>query len=70
MAIVLIIVIALSLFAIVEAYLAQLATVAQIEQARSHVPVDDETGLLNHRAYYQRVTGELRRASGGRQPAL
>jgi hypothetical protein len=34
----------------------------EILRARRVLPVDEQTGLLNHRAYLQRVSGELKRA--------
>lgn len=39
---------------------------AEITRARRVLPVDESTGLLNHRAYLQRVTGELKRARRGK----
>ncbi len=34
----------------------------QIVEARDNGPIDDETGLYNHRAFVERVTAEMKRA--------
>jgi hypothetical protein len=59
---VLLIVIGLSLLATIDALISRRKVTRDIAEARSRLPVDEETGLLNHRAYLQRTTGELKRA--------
>ena len=50
----------------VEGVLARRRIEREIAQARRVLPVDEASGLLNHRAYHQRVTGELKRAHRGK----
>jgi hypothetical protein len=63
LSLVLIVVTVLALLAIVEGLLSARGISRKIVEARSSAPVDEETGLLNHRAYVQRITGELKRAA-------
>lgn len=67
MTIVLYIVFGFALLGGVEAMLARRSLRVEIQNARRQLPTDSATGLLNHRAYLQRISGELKRAkrSGG-----
>jgi hypothetical protein len=60
--VVLVIVGLIAVVAIVEGLVARRTLGAQLVEARAVVPIDEATGLLNHRAYAQRVTGEIKRA--------
>lgn len=62
----LLIVTVLLLLAGVEGLASRRRIEGEIARARRVLPVDESTGLLNHRAYLQRVTGELKRAHRGK----
>ena len=66
MHIVLLIVAALGLVGVIDAFVTRARLEADIATARASRPVDDTTGLLNQRAYLPRITGELKRAQRSR----
>lgn len=65
MTIILLVISCISVLAAVEAAVERRRLGARLDRARRELPKDEATGLLNHRAFRQRILGEIKRAKRG-----